>query len=61
MSVDIHISFTKEKGETLFMHALKDATLKPLIHWVLSIYEWSTCNYKISIYLSEKENQKKIK
>jgi len=32
MNVDIHLSFTKEKGETLFMHALQDATLKPLIH-----------------------------
>lgn len=32
MNADIHISFTKEKGETLFMHALKYTTLKPLIH-----------------------------
>lgn len=32
MNADIHTSFAKEKGETLFMHALKDATLKPLIH-----------------------------
>lgn len=29
MYADIHISFTKEKGEILFVPALKDATPKP--------------------------------